>query len=59
LVFQVALKGIRFRVIVLAWATATACVIAALALVNGWTQLWTVVYAALFLYISCEVGRLS
>ena len=57
LVFQLALKGIRFYMIVVCWAATTACIIAAIATVQGWYQLWTIVYSVFFLYVMCEVER--
>ena len=57
LVFQLALKGIRFYMIVVSWVATTACVIAAIAIVQGWYQLWTIVYSVFFLYVMCEVER--
>ena len=57
LVFQLALKGIRFSMIIVSWGISTACVLAAVVMVQGYMQLWTIVYSLFFLYASCEVER--
>ena len=43
--------------IIASLAAVTACTIASVAFVQGWIQLWTILYALLFLYISCEIER--
>lgn len=54
---QVVFKGVRFRTIVIAWAVATACVTGAICSIQGWVQIYTILYSVFFLYISYEIER--
>ena len=58
LIFQLALKGIRFHMIIISWCASTAFVLAAMLITQGYMQLWTVLYSLLFLYIICEIERI-
>lgn len=55
---QLLVKGARFQIILLSWATSTLFVIISLLHVHGSTELWTALYSVFFLCITIEVERL-
>lgn len=55
---QLLVKGARFQIILLSWATSTLFVIISLSHVHGLTELWTALYSVFFLWITIEVERL-
>jgi signal transduction histidine kinase len=57
IVAQLLFKGARFRTIVFCWVLETAFVTGAIIRVQGWVQIYTILYSFFFLYISYEVER--
>ena len=54
---QFLFKCVRFRTIVLGWAMMTGIVTRCIILVNGWVEIYTILYSFFFLYINFEVER--
>jgi hypothetical protein len=57
ILLQLTFKRTSIRVAILQWVISTIFVIVSIAHVNGWLQLWTIVYSVFFLCISCEIER--
>ena len=58
LIFQLVMKGVQFRTIVISWLISTGFVIAAVIHINSWMLLWTAYYSLFFLFVVIESERL-
>lgn len=57
IIMQLTVKGASFQVAVSQWLTTSIFVFTSLVLVEGWLQIWTLLYSVFFLYISFEIEQ--
>jgi hypothetical protein len=55
---QIIIKGISVEALTLSWLLIVVFVVYAIVLVNGWFQIWTILYVIIFINISYEFERL-
>jgi hypothetical protein len=55
---QIIIKGISVEALTLSWLLIVVFVVYAVVLVNGWFQIWTILYVIIFINISYEFERL-
>ena len=58
LIFQLVMKGVRFRMIILSWAVSTMFITISIVFARAWPQVWTIFYSFLFLFVLIESERL-
>lgn len=58
LLAQIVVKGISVEALTLSWLLIVIFVVYSIVLVNGWFQIWTILYVIIFINISYEFERL-